>query len=302
MELKNASGRITPASANVLLLGSAAAWGAAYVVGHYGLSDGSAAFLTLWRWGPSAVVFLFVASRSMSRYAALVRNNLGPLVLLSALGVVIYPLTLFLAVSETTALNSSLYLAVTPAVIMIGSRALYGVPIGRLGSLSIVIGLVGTAVILFRGDLGLLRSLSIDWSDKWAIVSALAWAGYVISLEKKPSDLTETQFLGATVVIGVAIVIPVALLDIGSGVPVPNNARTAWSMLFFAVVPSVLAFLAWNSAVGFVGPSRASVYNNLVPLFGGLFGVLLLSEQIEAFHLVGGALIVVSLIVNARRA
>ena len=44
-------------SAHVLLVFACLAWGGSYAVGRFGLSEGSALWLTLWRWGPGAVLF-----------------------------------------------------------------------------------------------------------------------------------------------------------------------------------------------------------------------------------------------------
>ncbi len=289
------------ARAHVALLFAALAWGGAYVVGRHGLAGEPAAALTLWRWGPGALLLLALYARHLPRLAGVARAYPLRILTLSALGVVIYPMTLFLAVSHTTALNASLYLAVTPGLIVVLSRVFHGAEIGLFGALSAILGMAGALVLIVRGDPAALLDLSIAWSDRWAILSALAWAGYCVALPLKPAELGEVPFLTVITVVGVAALAPMAYAEGGTLLPPPLDWTTGLSLAFFAVVPSFLAYLTWNSGVARVGPSVSAVYNNLVPVFGGLLGVLVLHEPFEGYHLVGGGLVLLGLAANLRR-
>ncbi len=205
-----------------------------------------------------------------------------------------------LAVAQTTALNASLYLSVTPVLIILISSFLWKERIGTIGALAVLSGLLGALVLLFKGSLGALVAFEIAGSDIWAIVSALAWAGYCVSLPLKPSGLSEVSFLAVLVVIGSVILFLLAVIT-GGNIPMPNTPSVAWSMVYFALFPSILAFLAWNWGTTAVGPSIAAPYNNLIPFFGGALGVLLLGETIEGYHIWGGGLIVLGLVLNSLR-
>jgi len=159
----------------------------------------------------------------------------------------------------------------------------------------------GALVLVSRGDLSALAGLTAAWDDRWAIVSALAWAGYCVALPLKPRALGEGPFLTVITVIGVLILLPMAYVERGTLSPPTLDWNTGLSMAFFAVVPSILAYLSWNAGVAQVGPSGSAVYNNLVPVFGGVLGVVILHEPLEAYHLVGASLVVLGLLANFRR-
>jgi drug/metabolite transporter (DMT)-like permease len=226
--------------------------------------------------------------------------NLPSLTLISALGIVVYPATLFMAVAQTTALNASLYLSVTPILIVVISSLVWKERVGPIGTSAVLFGLLGALVLVFRGSLDAFLAFKIASNDIWAIVSALAWAGYCVSLPLKPDDLDEVSFLAVLVVIG-SVNLAVLAVGMGGTVPMPDTPEVAWSMLYFAVFPSVLAFLAWNWGTTHVGPSIVAPYNNLVPFFGGVFGILLLGEKIESYHIWGGGLVVLGLTLNFMR-
>ncbi len=167
-------------------------------------------------------------------------------------------------------------------------------------ALALVFGLLGAVVLVFKGDIDALLAFKIAKNDIWAIVSALAWAGYCVSLPLKPAQLDEPPFLAALVVIG-GVLLLVFSVAFGGQIPVPNTPVVAWSMAYFALIPSILAFLAWNRATAIVGPSIAAYYNNLVPFFGGAIGIFMLGETVENYHLWGGGLILIGLLGNGRR-
>ncbi|WP_299154195.1 DMT family transporter [uncultured Tateyamaria sp.] len=290
----------TNLTAHLFLLLACLAWGGSYAVGRFGLNEGSALWLTLWRWGPGAIVFAAYLAVCRAQVFSDLRQHFVGLAFISLLGVVIYPASLFLAVAHTTALNASLYLAVTPVLIMLLARVFWGERLSPLGTCAVLIGLSGAVVIVFRGDLDALTTFRMAQSDLWAIVSAASWAGYCVALPVKPKALGELPFLATIIVLGSAILIALALLS-GDPMPLPQSRSMAWSMVYFAIFPSILAFFLWNWGTLRIGPSTAAPYNNLVPLFGGILGIGMLGETIETYHLVGGGLIICSLVLNTRR-
>lgn len=257
-------------------------------------------WLTLWRWSPGAVLFAVYLMFKWDQHGSVIQANLPRLTLISALGIVVYPATLFIAVAKATALNASLYLSVTPVLIVLISSVVWKERIGPIGAAAVLFGLLGALLLVFRGSLDAFFAFEIASSDIWAIVSALAWAGYCVSLPLKPAGLSEVSFLAVLVVIG-SVVLAVLAVGIGGTVPVPDTLVVAGSMVYFALLPSILAFLAWNWGTTNVGPSIAAPYNNLVPFFGGALGVLILGETIETYHLWGGGLVIIGLVFNSVR-
>jgi drug/metabolite transporter (DMT)-like permease len=77
----------------------------------------------------------------------------------------------------------------------------------------------------------------------------------------------------------------------------------AWaSLLFQSVVVSFASYLAWFWILRRYLASRVSVFAFLTPLFGVLFGVLLLDEPFSARFAVGAALVLAGIVlVNHRR-
>ena len=63
-------------------------------------------------------------------------------------------------------------------------------------------------------------------------------------------------------------------------------------LLFIALFPSFLAQLAFMRGVAMIGPSRAGLFANLVPIFGALGAVMILGEPFALYHLAALVLVI----------
>jgi drug/metabolite transporter (DMT)-like permease len=74
---------------------------------------------------------------------------------------------------------------------------------------------------------------------------------------------------------------------------VPQASLAAWaSIAFLGVFGTAVAFVWFYEGVRAIGPARAAVFINLVPVAAVALGVLLLGEALEPSMLAGGALVV----------
>jgi drug/metabolite transporter (DMT)-like permease len=74
----------------------------------------------------------------------------------------------------------------------------------------------------------------------------------------------------------------------------------ALAFAFAVVGPLFLTNILWFTAIGKVGPSRATLFANLEPFFAVLFAVLLLSESLDGLEIAGGALIAAGIVIERR--
>ena len=70
------------------------------------------------------------------------------------------------------------------------------------------------------------------------------------------------------------------------------TAPVVLSVVYLGVLGTSVAFVWYYQAVQRLGAARTVIFNNLVPVFGASFGVLLLGEPLLPSMLVGGAIAV----------
>jgi drug/metabolite transporter (DMT)-like permease len=127
--------------------------------------------------------------------------------------------------------------------------------------------------------------------DLLALAGAVTWAAYSVTIA--PLMRRYSPFRISALVLGIGWV-PLALVSI------PQLARQGidgfgWKMALafgYAVIgPLFLTNILWFTAIDRVGPSRASLFANLQPFFAVLFALLLLSEHLNRWEVVGGVAI-----------
>ena len=72
-------------------------------------------------------------------------------------------------------------------------------------------------------------------------------------------------------------------------------------LLYVALLPSLLSQIFFIRGVELIGPARAGLFVNLVPVFGALLAVVLLGEPFAFYHALGLALVLGGIWLAERR-
>jgi drug/metabolite transporter (DMT)-like permease len=141
-----------------------------------------------------------------------------------------------------------------------------------------------------KGDWDTLLSLSFNIGDVWLIVACLLYAAFTLSLRNRPK-VSGIGFFAILAVAAFFTAIPLIGWEMASGETQWPTLR-GWEILAFITIgPSLLAQLFFLRAVDLIGPSRASVFTNLVPIFGPMIAIVVLGEAFHAFHAVALVLV-----------
>jgi drug/metabolite transporter (DMT)-like permease len=145
-----------------------------------------------------------------------------------------------------------------------------------------------------RADSGTLRG------DLYGVLAAVLWAATTVviratRLARARAEKTLLYQLGVS-----ALLLPPAAFAVGEAGIVRLDALIVASLLFQSVVVAFASYLAWFWLLTRYLASRLSVFSFLAPLFGVLFGVVLLGEPLSAGFvaaalLVGGGIALVNL-------
>ena len=202
------------------------------------------ATMAFWRWVLALLLLLPFVLRPMYEQRALLRANWVRLALLGALGVGCYNTFLYAALQTTTATNGVLINSMTPLLIVLIGRLLFGVRMTGRQQAGILLSLAGVVGIVSRGDVAVLMRLDFNQGDLLLVGGSLTWAMYTVLLRWRPAGIDTLAFLGATVVGGIVLLmLPLYLVELASArVAVWNAASGCRDGLFRGV--SVDSFLS----------------------------------------------------------
>lgn len=104
-----------------------------------------------------------------------------------------------------------------------------------------------------------------------------------------------------TVLVAIAVFVPFYAVGLFAGDTFPINPRSLASVGYLALFPSVVAFICWNHAVPLVGPNVAAFFYPMAPVFASFSAIIVLGEQLHAYHLAGFALVLAGLFLVPER-
>jgi len=154
-------------------------------------------------------------------------------------------------------------------------------------------------VIVSRLDLVRLASFSFNGGDLIIIVNMVFWALYSACLRLRPDIHPMTFMLALAVVAGLGNV-PFAGLEYAFNYRLQYTGLTLLALLYSAFITTLLAYVAWNRGIDIVGAPRASAFLHTIPLFSAVLATTILGETIEAYHVLGFALILGGVTLAAR--
>jgi drug/metabolite transporter (DMT)-like permease len=71
-------------------------------------------------------------------------------------------------------------------------------------------------------------------------------------------------------------------------------------LMYLAVGPSAAAYACWNVAVRDLGAGYATMYNNVLPIFGIALGGLVLHERVTIVQVLASGLIIAGIVIAYR--
>lgn len=261
-------------------------WSGNFVVGQAAVASMTPLELTFWRWALAAVPLLMLAHFIEKPDWRAVFRRWPALLLLSVLGMSGYTLLLYGALGYTSAMNASLITAANPALIVVMAIVLLGEKTTPLGWLGICLGLLGVLLVLTRGELERVFSLSVNTGELLMVGAIVVWGFYTIiarRLNVPAIAATAAQVLIATVTLA-----PFAL---ALNVQFPDTPAEGWSLAYIAVFPSLGAYLFWNLALKSTPPGTAGNYLNLMVVFTAIITVAL-GTPLTAVQILGGLMVV----------
>ena len=261
-------------------------WAGNYVFGEMVTREISPISLTFFRWAFAVLPLLALAWLVERPNWRETWREWKLHLLQSVLGLTGYTLLLYSALGLTGAVNAAVISAINPATIALAAAIFLHERLNRVQAIGIAVAFVGVTIVLTGGDLGQLVEQGFGVGDLLVIASVLAWTVYSLI-----SRRLVTPPITATAVQAVFAVVTMLPLIAVTGVSLPSSAGGALGLAYIVVFPSMAGYALWNIGAARVGPSRAGIFLNLLPVFTVVIA-LMLGATLEPAAAIGGSLVI----------
>ncbi|MBQ7785523.1 MAG: DMT family transporter [Clostridia bacterium] len=218
----------------------------------------------------------------------------APLGLITTLlGITIYFYFEHTGIKHTTAAAASLILALVPMLTLLFRVVFCRERISRVRTFAVVLSLVGAYFVIMVGS-G--EGAGTLYGNLLMVCACLCWTGYILATPRLMENCSSLRVSTWQAVAAVITLLPFSLAERSAWVPV---SAKAWLCIFLlAAGCSALGYVLYNDAIRTVDTLTVSLTININPIAACIGGALLLHEHMTLTQLLGGALILVSMVLD----
>ncbi|SON57127.1 putative DMT superfamily transporter inner membrane protein [Hartmannibacter diazotrophicus] len=265
-------------------------WSGNAIAGRLAVGEVSPMTLTFLRWVGVALVLLVFARRTIKAEWPALRANLGYVIGMGTVGFTTFNALFYLASHFTTAVNMGILQGSIPILVFALALAWHGTRVTPTQILAVIIGLSGVAIVAIKGDLATIRHLTFNSGDLLILAACLAYASYTALLQNRPRMSGLAFFAGLSGAALVSSLVPFAV-EAGLGQVVWPTPAGWLVVAYVALFPSVVSQLMFIRGVELIGPGRAGIFVNLIPVFASILAILILGEPFHPYHALALALV-----------
>jgi len=276
-------------------------WGGTFVAGRIVSHEAgpfSAAFL---RFLTASMVLSLFMIKSHGKFPSLKPVQILSLTLLGLTGVFAYNFFFFSGMKTITASRASLIIATNPAFIALLSSVFFvDEKLNRTKVAGIILSVAGAAVVVSRGNPAEIFKGHLGLGELYIFGCVLSWVAYSLIGKVAMKSLSPLVSVTYACIIGVALLLPPALIE-GIMRDVAQFSGAVWvSLLYLGLFGSAIGFIWYYEGIKGIGPSRAGVFINIVPISSVLLAFLILRETLDASLAMGLVLVVAGVFLTNR--
>ena len=279
--------------AYLLLTLSVLFWAGNFIVGKFAtLFEIPPLTLNVFRWISVWLILMPFTYKEIYKNFSQVKENWFVISFMGLITISTFNSVVYFALNHTQVINAVLVLAAIPAATIIFSSLMNIEKTNIFQLLGLFLSVIGIGSIISNGDIQKIISLNFNKGDVWMLVCVITWALYSTLLKKNKFKFSQFTLIQLMVSAGLLFLIPQLFYEKSIGLEVNFN-KAFFIILFYVVVfPAIAAYYCWQKGVEIIGPNRASMFIQLMPLFSAVMAIIIFNEKFELYHFVGATFIV----------
>ena len=279
--------------AYLLLTLSALFWAGNFIVGKFAtLFEIPPLTLNVFRWLSVWLILMPFTYKEIYNNLPYIKKNWLVISFMGLITISTFNSVVYFALNHTQVINAVLVLAAIPVATIIFSSYMNIEKTNNFQLFGLFLSIIGIGSIISNGDIQKIISLNFNKGDVWMLVCVITWALYSTLLKKNKFKFSQFTLIQLMVSAGLIFLIPQLFYEKSIGLEVNFN-KAFFIILFYVVVfPAIAAYYCWQKGVEIIGPNRASMFIQLMPLFSAVMAVIIFREKFELYHFAGAAFIV----------
>jgi len=276
-------------------------WGGTFIAGRIiaeNIGPFSASFL---RFMIASIFLSAITWRTEGRIPLPPYRLFLPIFLLGMTGVFSYNFCFLNGLKYIEAGRASVIVANNPIFIAFLSAYFFKEKLTPLKILGILLSLLGAITVITKGDIVSLFHGSIGRGELFILGTVASWVTYSLIGKALMEDLSPVLSVTYSVLVGMAALFLPACFE-GMFQNISSYSTLEWASVFYlGFFGTVLAFIWYYQGIQRIGPTKAALFINFVPISGVLLSFLLLGEPMTSSLLIGLCLVISGVYLTNRK-
>jgi len=289
-------------SAYLFLVLATLCWSGNFIVGKFAtLFEIPPLTLNVFRWISVWFILLPFTYKEIFRNLPYIKSNWLVISFMGVITISTFNSVVYFALNYTQVINAVLMLAAIPAATIVLSSLMNIEKTNTFQIIGLLLSIIGIGSIISNGDIQKIISLNFNKGDLWMLVCVVTWSLYSTLLKKNKFKLSQFTLIQLMVTVGIFFLIPQFFYEKSIGLELNLEKNFFLILIYVAIFPAIAAYYFWQKGVEIIGPNRASMFIQLMPLFSAIMAIVFFGEKFELYHFAGAILILSGIYFSNRK-
>ena len=277
-------------------------WSGNFIVGKFAtLFEIPPLTLNVFRWISVWFILIPFTYKEIFKNLSYIKKNWLVISFMGVITISTFNSVVYFALNYTQVINAVLMLSAIPAATIVLSSLMKIEKTNIFQLIGLLVSIVGIGSIISNGDFQKIISLDFNKGDIWMLVCVITWSLYSTLLKKNKFKFSQFTLIQLMVSVGIIFLIPQFFYEKSIGLDVNLN-KAFFVILFYVVIfPALAAYYCWQKGVEIVGPNRATMFVQLMPLLSAILAIIIFREKLELYHFIGASFILSGIYLSNRK-
>jgi len=288
--------------AYTLLVFATFCWSGNFIVGKFAhLFEVPPLTLNFFRWVSVWLILIPFTYKEIYNNSSYIKKNLIVIGFMGIITISTFNSVVYFALNYTQVINAVLVLSAIPAATIVISALMNVDKTNKYQLIGLMLSVIGICAIISNADIKKIINLSFNKGDLWMLVCVITWALYSTLLKKNKFKFSQFTLIQLMVSVGIIFLIPQFFYERSIGLELNLNKSFVVILLYVVIFPALAAYYCWQKGIEIVGPNRATMFIQLMPLLSAVLAIIIFKEKFEMYHFVGAAFILTGIYLSNRK-
>jgi len=299
--MKNKMGNRKTILIYIKLILTAILWGGTFIAGRVVAKDVGPFSASFFRFAIASSFLILFIWRIDGKLFLPKKRQMVPVILLGLTGVFTYNVFFFKGLKLINAGRASIIIANNPIFIAILSAYFFKEKLNLIKAVGIIISVTGAIIVISKGNLNEIVNGNIGWGEIFIFCCVLSWVAYSLIGKVVMADLSPISSVFYSCVIGTFFLFFPACYE-----GIFNNFHhypiMAWLGIFYlGIFGTVVGFVWYYEGIKKIGPTKASLFINFVPVSAVILAFMILDEPITLSLFIGTILVCAGVYLTSKK-